>query len=188
MKIKLRNFKYSSLELLGTIAFTATVYVDDARMFEVSDNGSEGGIKVDLCKGVKREDLKRVEQWVIEQPKVQLRDDMHTKDSFEFLIHRLADREVVKRRLKPKLKRQVVFFDPHPGTGGLLELPSSFDPTLLTDRHRQSLKKLHPGCLILNDLDFEQSVDMFAAASYDSGQILLSAYEKIKKDLKVKAA
>lgn len=188
MEIVLRNFKYASLESLGTLSFTATVYVDGNRMFEVSDNGSGGSVRFDLCKGVTNEDLKQVEQWVIEQPKVHLMDDMDTEDSLEFLIHRLADREVVKRRLKPKLKRQVVFFDPHPGTGGLLELPTSFNPSNLTDMHRQSINKLHPDCLILNDLDFEQSVDMFTAASNASGKLLLKAYEEIKSAQKIAAA
>lgn len=187
MKIELKNFKHASLASLGSMCFTATVYVDDVRMFEVSDKGDGGSVKIDRCKGINIEDLHRVERWVIEQAKVQLMDDMHVKDSLEFLISRLADREVIKRQLKPKLKKQVVFYDPHPGTGGLLELPSSFKPEDMTDRHRQSLDKLHPGCLILNDLDFEQSVDIFSAASSFSGQMLSKAYENIIASQKASA-
>ena len=106
---------------------------------------------------------------------------MEIDDDLDFYISRLANREVSRKHLKALLKKHVVIFDPDPTINGLQQFASSFKPTDISDAHRKQLNRIYPGCLILNDLDIEQALDLYIASS-DSGYPKIDeVYQQIKQ-------
>ena len=177
MKIELKNFKHAIFASEETLCFTAAVYVDGTRTFDVSNSGKGEENRVHPVKGRNWDDVRRVQDWIAKQPKVKLEDDMEINDDLDFFLSRLADREVAKKRLKALLRKHVVFYDPNPQTGGLCELPSSVKPAEFTDAHRKSLKGIYNNCLILNDLDFDQCLDFFVAYNNDVTSQMTKIYQ-----------
>jgi hypothetical protein len=179
MKIELKNFKHAVFASEETLSLTASVYVDGTRMFTASNSGHGEENRIYPVEGMEVSDIRRVTDWIAGQ-KVKLEDDMEIDDNLDFYISRLASREVARKHLKPMLKRHVVIFDPEDNLGGLKQFGSSFRPTDMTDRHRDHLRKIYQGCLILNDLDIEQALDIYLAASGGGYPNADTVYQQIK--------
>ena len=179
MKIELKNFNHAAFASEETLCFSASVYVDDIRTFEVSNSGKGEENRIMPVKGKSMAAIHPVQEWVSQQPKVKLSDSMEVKDDLDFYLSRLANREVVKKQLKSTLKKHVLIFEPNDQMD-LRQFASAFKPTDISDKHRQHLKRLYPGCVILNDLDIENALDLYIAASSQENSDVDKVYQRVK--------
>ncbi len=183
MKIELKNFKHAAFSSKGTACFTATVYVDDVKTFIASNSGQGECSSFYPVDGKTLEDVHQVERWIESQPKIKLMDEFEVFDSLDYFIARLVDRQIETVRLKRLLKKHVIIYDPmsyppSPKAGALLEFPGSVKPASLNDKQRASLEEKYTGCLILNDLELDQALDMFLASNVP--ERMSEVYRQIK--------
>jgi hypothetical protein len=187
MKIELKNFKHAAFSSRGTACFTATVYVDNVKTFIASNSGQGECSSFHPVDGKTVENIHQVERWIESQPKIKLMDEFEVFDNLDYFIARLVDRQIESTRLKRLLKKHVVIYDPmshapSPKACALMEFASSFKPSGLNDKQRDSLEKIYTGCLILNDLEIDLALDMFLASNVP--EKMTAVYRQIKEKLK----
>jgi len=180
MKIELKNFKYAEFASEETLCFTASVYVDGTRMFTASNSGKGEENRIEPVKGKSREDVRQVQDWVANQPKVKLEDDMEIDDKLDFYISRLAEREIARKKLKSLLSKHVVIFKPNTPHSSFVQFDKSFKPTDLSDSHREHLQGIYHDCLIINDIDIEKALDLYLATAPGSPIKADDVYQQIK--------
>ncbi len=182
MKIELKNFKHAAFASQETLCFNATVYVDGKRMFEASNSGNGECNRVVPLKGCSSADLQRVSDWIASQPKIKIQGDKEIDDDIDFFISRLANREVMKKGIKRLLRKSVVICTADSGQDGLTGL--KLKPKDLNDANRVRIKEVYPKCLIVNDLDIEQALDLYMATDeISSGKTVAEVYQEIWSQL-----
>lgn len=148
MKIELRNLKVAKFLSEETIAFRATVYVDEIRAFEAENDG-HGGSNI-LCPiGLQGRDLlAKAEEWVKTLPPEKSEfGDIDLPMDLDFYINTLVEQEMKIKEYRAKCKKYLVFRDAEDkkkGTYRRLTSPYSAEAaTYVRDRYGNDVEILN---------------------------------------------
>jgi hypothetical protein len=164
MNIELKSFKHFASLSEETEAFSAMVYVDGKRAFIAENTGKGESHRLTPVKGQTYDIIRKVSEWAITQPQVDIWDGELLNDSLDFYLSRLVDEFVLKKELKRLLNKSVVIFKLKTEGGDLIQLASKFRPTMLSE-FRTNLRDVYPECVILNDLPFDEAMGYYKNTS-----------------------
>ena len=178
MNIELKNFKPSASLSEETTAYTATIWVDGKRAF-TAKNGGYGGPDFYLpVKGQTRKDMTKIHKQIRDHHLEEVFNDMNKTffrncpDEDNEWVKNLSDEAIVEiviadlikhknyaKDMKRDLKKSILHRKPN----GVLEVIKfkGEGRKKIEQCHINYAKKKHPDSLILNDLPFEEALDVF---------------------------
>tara|TARA_R100001163_G_C5045072_1_gene182481 strand:- start:766 stop:1314 length:549 start_codon:yes stop_codon:yes gene_type:complete len=173
VKIELKNFKYSELMSHETYAFEATVWVDGKRAFTAENSGQGGGDFYFPVKGQTFSDMKKIHKQIAGHHRAELlartpikgtADNKWIKKLSDDAIVEVVIADLIKHKhyakdMKKDLKKSILIRKPD----GVLEVMKfkGEGRKKIEQCHINYAKRKHPDCLILNDLPFEEALDVF---------------------------
>ena len=178
MKIELKNFKYSEFMSQETYAFKTTVWVDGKRAFTAKNGGHGGSDSYFPVKGQNRSDMEKIHKQIADHhlPELLARTPIKGTEDNEW-IKKLSDdaiveiviADLIKRKhyakdMKKDLKKSILLKKPDfEFVKGALEVMTfnGEGRKKIEQCHINYAKRKHPDCLILNDLPFEEALDVF---------------------------
>jgi len=178
MNIELKNFKPSASLSEETTAYTATIWVDGKRAF-TAKNGGYGGPDFYLpVKGQTRKDMTKIHKQIRDHHLEEVFNDMNKTffrncpDEDNEWVKNLSDEAIVEivigklikhkyyaKDMKRDLKKSILYSKPD-GTLKVMTFNGE-GRKKIEQCHISYAKKKHPDSLILNDLPFEEALDVF---------------------------
>ena len=178
MNIELKNFKHSEFMSQETHAFEATVWVDGKRAFTAENDGHGGADFYLPVKGQTRKDMTKIHKQIRDHHLEEVFNDMNKTffrncpDEDNEWVKNLSDEAIVEiviadliqrknyaKDMKRDLKKSILYSKPD-GTLKVMTFNGE-GRKKIEQCHISYAKKKHPDSLILNDLPFEEALDVF---------------------------
>jgi len=178
VNIELKNFKYSEFMSQETYAFETTVWVDGKRAFTAENSGQGGSDYYLPVKGQTRNDMTKIHKQIRDHHLEKVSNDMNktffrncpdednewVKNLSDEAIVEIVIADLIKRKnyakdMKRDLKKSILIRKPD----GVLEVMKfkGEGRKKIEECHINYAKRKHPDYLILNDLPFEEALDVF---------------------------